>query len=83
MTDNELSKSTLDFPKRQAEMTRTSSVGASVTKDEYRDIINALVQGGFESQSMGVRTVVLAYTLSAEVRDVVARAIRDLNLLAA
>ena len=81
--NNELTDTTLDFPRRQGETARTSSVGASVTKDEYRNIVNALVQGGFESQSMGVRTVVLAYTMSAEVRDVVARAIRDLNLLAA
>ncbi len=56
--NNELTDTTLDFPRRQGETARTSSVGASVTKDEYRNIVNALVQGGFESQSMGVRTVV-------------------------
>ena len=72
MTDMNLGNSTLSFGRRQGPSARTSSLGASVTQREYTEVINALVQGGFASQSEGIRTVLLAFAKSTRVRDAVA-----------
>lgn len=50
---------------------RDTVVGGSVSGEERRAILQALAQGGFDSQSDGVRSVCLAYLRSPEIRDLV------------
>ncbi len=72
MIDNNFDNTTLSFGRRQGPTARSSSLGASVSSLEYTEIINALVQGGFASQSEGIRTVLFAFARSTRVRDAVA-----------
>lgn len=50
---------------------RDAVVGGSVSGDERAAILQSLAQGGFTSQSDGVRSVCLAYLKSAQIRDLV------------
>jgi hypothetical protein len=55
---------------------RNEVIGGSVTTEEKSRILQALAQAGFRNMSEGVREILFAFLDSAEVRDVVGKAIR-------
>ena len=65
---------------RRDGLPRKEVVAGSVTSEEKREILEALANGGFANASEGARRILLAYLRSAQVRDTVHGAIRDLQI---
>ena len=75
MPDNDLSDSngTTRFGRLQGREPRRDVIGATVSATEKEQVLDALDQAGFASQSHGARVVLLAFMESVVVRDAVAK----------
>lgn len=82
MSDNDLSsKVSPAFGRRQqSKEARRVIVGGNVTPTEKDEILDAIQQSGFSGQSNGVRGVMLAFVRSAEVRDAVSQALKEIKV---